>query len=170
LICGYQNPIAGIGGIIPNPLACPLWVSIHHRVGNDTRRYPQYPQRYNFSNSREERYPRGQEKEQEALEKDKVDAGISAGIAGMVEPEISALSYLQSIYRDPLQPTSARMRAAALAVPFESAKLAVTAHVADDDFGTQLEQAIERSRNASKLIEAKPIQYASTTTSDLNNK
>jgi hypothetical protein len=85
------------------------------------------------------------------------------------EPELNALTYLQSIYRNPLEPTSVRMRAAALAIQFESPKLAVTAHVADENIGTRLEQAIERSRHASKLIEAKPIQHASTTTSDLNS-
>jgi hypothetical protein len=76
----------------------------------------------------------------------KVVAGIDAGIAGIVEPEISALGYLQSIYRDPLQPTSTRMRAAALTLPFESPKLAVTAHIADTDgFAARLERALARS-------------------------
>jgi hypothetical protein len=44
-------------------------------------------------------------------------------------------------------------RAAALALPFESQKLAVTAHVADDDFGTRLERAIARSGKAPKPMQ-----------------
>jgi hypothetical protein len=85
----------------------------------------------------------------------KVGAGIDAGIAGMVLEKITALGYLQSIYRDPLQPASVRMRAAALAIPFESPKLAVIAQVADDgSFAERLERALARS--GVKVIEHRP--------------
>jgi hypothetical protein len=44
-------------------------------------------------------------------------------IAATVEPPANALEYLQSIYRDPTQSETRRMRAAALALPFEAPKL-----------------------------------------------
>src|SRR5262245_60052212 len=95
-------------------------------------------------------------KGREVLEKKDLVAGIDAGIAGIMEPEISALSYLQSIYRDPLQPTGVRMRAAMAAVPFARPKLAVTAYLSNaDDFAARLDKAILRSRPP-KIIEYGP--------------
>ena len=72
------------------------------------------------------------------------------------EPELSrqsALEYLQSIYRNPLMPVPMRMRAAALAVPFESPKLSAIANLSPEDFSDRLERAITRS--GVRLIEAK---------------
>ena len=72
------------------------------------------------------------------------------------EPELSrqsALEYLQSIYRNPLMPVPMRMRAAALAVPFESPKLSAIANLSPEDFSDRLECAITRS--GVRLIEAK---------------
>jgi hypothetical protein len=67
----------------------------------------------------------------------------------------TALDYLQSIYRDPLQLTSVRLRAAALAIPFESPKLAVVGHIADDgSFAERLDRAL--SRSGIKVIEHRP--------------
>jgi hypothetical protein len=68
--------------------------------------------------------------------------------------EQSALEYLQAIYRDPAQSEVRRMRAAALALPFESPRLNAIAHVTDDGtFGEQLDRALERSGLKPKLIE-----------------
>ena len=70
-------------------------------------------------------------------------------------PKLDALRYLQMIYRDPQLSTAVRMRAAGLALPFESPKLAVTAVVSEQDFATVLDRRLKRIEEM-KLIEAKP--------------
>jgi hypothetical protein len=71
----------------------------------------------------------------------------------------SALEYLQSIYKNPMQPEHARMRAAALALPFETPKLAVTGYIRDDaSFAEALERALLRSNAAMRIIEHQPAE------------
>lgn len=54
-----------------------------------------------------------------------------------------ALDYLQSLYRDPLQSTFIRLKAAMAALPFERPKLQATAitTMTGRDFATMLERA-----------------------------
>jgi len=69
--------------------------------------------------------------------------------------KLDALRYLQMVYRDPQLSTAVRMRAAGLAINYESPRLAVTAVVQDNDLATLLDQRIKRYEQM-KLIEAKP--------------
>jgi hypothetical protein len=66
----------------------------------------------------------------------------------------SSLALLQSIYRNPLQPLSVRMRAAALAIPYEFAKLSVTQnHVS---VALLLEDEMARQGKGA-VIDARPL-------------
>jgi hypothetical protein len=100
----------------------------------------------------------------------RVGAGTSGRMGeGLPEPP-SALSYLQGIYRDPLQTDAVRMRAAIAALPFEHPKLAVTANFGMDkeSFAAQMKEIAERSGRSNvidgadalarraQMIEAKP--------------
>ena len=75
-------------------------------------------------------------------------AGTGAGSQNSPEGEIKALGYLQSIYRDPMEATPTRMRAAIECLPFENPKLSATAIAAFDGqtFAEALERCIERSK------------------------
>jgi len=74
----------------------------------------------------------------------------------------TGLALLQSIYRNPNQPLNARMRAAIEALPYENPKLSAVAHghFEGKDFATQLERAIERSKQPVPLLDS-PTELAS---------
>jgi hypothetical protein len=76
------------------------------------------------------------------------------------EPEqTNALTYLQSIYRNPMEATSTRIRAAVEALPYENPRLSAIAvgRLTGEDFATRLDQAVEAS-NRAKLIEGRVIE------------
>jgi hypothetical protein len=81
-----------------------------------------------------------------------------------LEPNATSLKFLQMIYRSPSVPLSTRMRAAIAAIQFEHPKLAITANVESGDFAFRLDQAVERSRKVSPMIEAKPMIEAANDT------
>jgi hypothetical protein len=61
----------------------------------------------------------------------------------------TALAGLQAVYRDKRLPLATRMRAMAIAIQYESPKLAVTAYLSDaEDFAARLDRALARSHNA----------------------
>jgi hypothetical protein len=64
-----------------------------------------------------------------------------------------ALRYLQSIYNDPFEAKSARLKAAIEALPYETPKLSAVANFDGKEFAISLEKAITRS--GVRLIEAK---------------
>ncbi len=92
------------------------------------------------------------------MSREVLDRVLAQSVLSESSPE-SALEYLQSIYRNPAEPEHRRMRAAALALPFESPKLSATALFREDGFAIQLERAIARSNaqlsNGGKMIELK---------------
>jgi hypothetical protein len=70
----------------------------------------------------------------------------------------SALEYLQAIYKNPMLPDHVRMRAATIAIQYESPRLQATAILRDENaFAAQLERALARS---AKVIELKRIDDA----------
>jgi hypothetical protein len=75
---------------------------------------------------------------------------------------ISALEYLQSIYRNPTEETGKRIRAATEALPHESPRMASVAvgYFTGQDFATRLEKAIEAS-NRAKVIEGRVLDSES---------
>jgi hypothetical protein len=77
-------------------------------------------------------------------------AGTGAGTQEGVE---KALTYLQSIYRNPMEATPTRMRAAIECLPFENPKLSAAAigHFDGQTFAEALERCIERSKSPPQL-------------------
>ena len=73
-------------------------------------------------------------------------------------PQATSLDLLQAVYRNPGFALHVRMRAAMAAIPFEHAKLAVTALIPDsgDRFAEQLEKAVARSGRVLEL-RAEPV-------------
>jgi hypothetical protein len=66
----------------------------------------------------------------------------------------TALGLLQAVYRDKRVPLNTRMRAATIAIQYETPKLAVTGYVADNaSFAVALERAIQRSREERVTLE-----------------
>jgi hypothetical protein len=74
-------------------------------------------------------------------------------------PGALSLEFLQAIYRSATQPMARRMKAASIAIAYESPKLSATLAVqADDSWAAKLKNAIARSSKAEayRLIQAAP--------------
>jgi hypothetical protein len=80
--------------------------------------------------------------------------------------DMTALELLRSVYQNPTLALSVRMRAAAIAIPYESPKLAVTAVISDDDFAARLDQRLRRIAEM-KVINAKPIKEGTKPETDV---
>jgi len=81
-----------------------------------------------------------------------------------------ALNLLQAVYRNSSLDLSVRMRAAALAIAYESPKLAVTALIDNErDFGAILDRRLKHMEtlrvNEVKMIEATPVEVKAPTPS-----
>jgi hypothetical protein len=73
-----------------------------------------------------------------------------------VPPGALSLEFLQAIYRSSTQPMARRLKAASIAIAYESPKLAVTAVLTDGDDAAR---AIERARmRSAKVIELRAAQ------------
>jgi hypothetical protein len=88
---------------------------------------------------------------------------ISVEAAELAPDGETALGLLQEVYRNKRVPLHTRMRAATIAIQYETPRLAVTGVVRDDEgFAHQLEKAIARSR-AGKVLELTATNGGSAT-------
>jgi hypothetical protein len=89
-----------------------------------------------------------------------LEQALATGEVQREEEPQSALEYLQDIYKGRREPDHTRMRAATIAVQYETPRLAVTGFVRDDNaFAAQLERAIARSGKAlPRVIDVKAEQ------------
>jgi hypothetical protein len=103
---------------------------------------------------------------------DDLDAGTTAGSAGTSNPEnMSSVDYLRSVYRNPLQPTPVRMKAAIEAAPYEAPRLSVTASAEYVGFGDAPDAAIARARaRQPKLSDGSPANGVPSTEPDAPKK
>ena len=82
---------------------------------------------------------------------------IEAAAVTEVEPEATSLDLLQAVYRNPDVPLAVRMRAAAIAIAYETPKLSVVASISDpNQFAERLERAIQRSGVRPLMLEHAP--------------
>jgi hypothetical protein len=81
------------------------------------------------------------------------------GLSEVINNPENAHALLKAVYQNPEVPLSVRMRAAAMCLPFESPKLAVTAVVSENDLATLLDRRIAKLQEMEhqKLINAKPV-------------
>ena len=82
------------------------------------------------------------------------------GQVNSIEQEpISALEYLQSIYRNPMEETGKRIRAATEALPHESPRMSAVSvgYYDGNTFAERLDRAIDAS-NRAKVIEGRVIE------------
>jgi hypothetical protein len=87
-----------------------------------------------------------------------IDGRMNAGLR--LPSNITALEFLQATYRSPDVPFHTRMRAAAIALPFESPKLQATATIGLSlDFSVRLERAVKRSDRV-RVLARRPIELA----------
>jgi hypothetical protein len=77
-----------------------------------------------------------------------------------VGPDARAHDVLVAIYRNPRMPLHTRLRAAALALPFECPKLQATAIVPmGQDFAAKLERAMLRSSKVRLIAEQPAVSF-----------
>ena len=78
---------------------------------------------------------------------------------GREQEHIDALTYLRRIYRNPMEPTSVRIRCAVEALPYENPRLSAVAvgRLTGEDFASRLDRAVDAS-NRAKLIESQVIE------------
>ena len=72
-----------------------------------------------------------------------------------IPPDGISLDLLRAVYRSSSIPLSVRIRAAGLAIPYETPKLMVSAQINENNFAELLDRRLRRMEEA-KLIEHQP--------------